>query len=167
MKDYRDIILSHENVAAVLSFAKAFPLAGLRMGCVISSHPSMMKYFQKDYNKKAVSTLARAVALSCLKDKNFYQKQQSQILRNKKQLADLFQNLVHQKNIGLTVMRRDILTGGGNFFRMTGSLTERKKFVKLLYSKKIIVRNKENWDFLRITSVCDAFFNQIKKRLKE
>ena len=165
IQDYKNMILSHENVVAVLSLAKAFPLAGLRMACVLSSNPQLMKYFQRDYNKKAVNTLARAVTLDCLKNKTFYQKQQKQIIKNKKPLADLFQNLARRENIGVTAMRRDLLTGGGNFFRMTGNPKERKHFLKLLYSKKIIVRNKEGWDFLRVTSVCDSLFNQIKKRL--
>lgn len=165
IQDYKNIIFSHENVVAVLSLAKAFPLAGLRMGCVFSSNLQLMKYFQKDYNKKVVNTLARAVTLDCLENKTFYQKQQKQIIKNKKPLADLFQKLARQENIGMTVMRRDLLTGGGNFFRMTGNPKERKLFLKLLYSKKIIVRNKKDWDFLRVTSVCDSLFNQIKKRL--
>lgn len=163
IEDYRDIILSNENLAAVLSFSKGFPLAGLRMACVLSTNSIVTRYFQKDYNKKTVGSVARAVALDCLQEREFYKEQQNQIIKNKAILTSLFKKIAHQKGLKLTPA---FVEGGGNFFCMKGSLKEREKFAQFLYSKKIIVRQKANWSFLRVTSVCDKLLREIEKKIK-
>ena len=53
----------------------------------------------------------------------------------------------------------------GNFFCLAGSAGDLQKFTEHLYSKKIIVRYKKNWDFLRVTSVSDSRLQKIKKQL--
>ena len=160
LKSYVDIILSHNNVVSVMSFSKAFPLAGLRMAFVLSSHLQILSYFREEYNKKTVNTLARAAALDCIKNWSFYEKQRKQILNNRKKLACLFEKQALKRN--LRVKSSLMETRGGNFFCMSGSLEERTQFVKYLYSKKIIVRCKKEWDFLRITSVSDKYLKKIE-----
>lgn len=161
-EDYKNIILSNKNVAAVLSFSKAFPLAGLRMACVLSTNSLVMEYFQKDYNKKTIGSMARAVALDCLQNRDFYQEQQHQIKKNKATLASLFEKIAHKQQLKL---KSASIEGGGNFFCMKGSLKEREKFSHFLYARKIIIRQKKTWDFLRVTSVCDKLLEAVKNQI--
>ena len=163
--DYGKVILSHKNAVAVFSFAKSFPLAGLRMACVFGAPSKALTYFKQDYNKKSVGTLARAIALDCLQNRSFYLKQQSQIKNNKKPLSDLFLKTARKQGFQLKARPTETGEGGGNFFLIKGSAADRTGFARFLLSKKIIVRQKPNWDFLRVTSVCDSFFKKIEKSL--
>ena len=162
LNSYIDMILSHNNVVSVMSFSKVFPLAGLRMAFVLSSHPQLLSYFREEYNKKTVNTLARTTAMDCIKNWSFYEKQRKQILNNRKQLACLFEKQALEKNLKVKSMFSTMENRGGNFFCMSGSLKERMLFVEYLYSKKIIVRCKKEWDFLRITSVSDKYLKKIE-----
>ena len=163
IEDYGKVILSCKNAAAVFSFAKSFPLAGLRMACVFGADSPLMKYFKRDYNKKSVGTLARAVALDCLQNRSFYREQQNQIKNNKKPLCDLFLKTAEKQ--GFQLKKGPSADNGGNFFLIGGPKTDRTAFARFLYSKKIIIRQKSGWDFLRITSVCNSFFEKIENSL--
>ena len=172
IEDYGEVILSHKNSVAVFSFAKSFPLAGLRMACVFGAPSPVMTYFKRDYNKKSVGTLARAVALNCLQNRSFYLEQQNQIKTNKKPLMALFLKTARKQGFQLKAGEGGEATdggeageGGGNFFLISGAAADRVSFARFLYSKKIIVRQKPSWDFLRVTSVCNSFFEKIEKSL--
>ena len=160
LKNYIQTVLAHKNAVGVMSFGKSFPLAGLRMAVVFSSHPAVLSYFNEDYNKKTIGTIARAAALDCLKQWSFYKNQRLEISKNKTRLASLFNSQALKKNIQV---KSNDTSRGGNFFCISGSLKQREKFIKYLYSKKIIVRTKKNWDFIRVTSVNNKTFSKIKK----
>ena len=165
LEDYRDMVLSRDNVVGVLSFAKGFPLSGLRLACVFSQNRQIMEYFQKEYNKKSIGTLARMVGGDCLQNREFYREQQNQIAGNKKSMALMFQAEADSQNIQLKSCATE--PGGGNFFCLRGQDRDRDLFLRHLYFRhKIIVRHKPGWDFLRLTSVCDSFFNRLQALLK-
>ena len=164
IQDFAKKILSHENAAAVLSFAKSFPLAGLRMACVFSANPSVLRYFQRDYNKKTVNALARAAALSCFQNMPFYEAERRRIFDNRGVLASLFQQAAERGGFGLKA--RPLDGRGGNFFLMEGGRAELSRFAGWLYSRKIIIRLKDKWGFARISSVSDSFLEGIKRQLK-
>ncbi len=164
MRDFAKIILSRKNCAGVLSLAKSFPLAGLRMACVFSANPSVMRHFQRDYNKKTVNSLARAAALDCFQNMDFYEEQRRQIFENRKVMAGMFQEAASKG--GFQLKARSLKDRGGNFFRMEGQAREVSRFVRHLRTKKIIARQKDQWNFARISSVSDAFLERIQKRLK-
>ena len=164
IQDYTEKILSHENAAAVLSLAKSFPLAGLRMACVFSANPLVMRYFQRDYNKKTVNALARAAALDCFQNGGFYQEQRRQIFNNRKILASMFQEAADQE--GFKLKARSLEAKGGNFFCMEGEREDVSCFVRWLYSRKIIARLKDKWPFARVSSVSDFFLGKIQERLE-
>ncbi len=162
--DYIQRLLAYKNVVIVMSFSKSFPMAGLRMAFVLSANSKIIHYFQKDYNQKTVGTFSRLIALDCLRNKSFYEDQRNQIWNNRTRLAQLFQKISSEKGLSLKVPSLD--SKGGNFFLMEGVLEDRNLFVKFLYSVKIIVRCKQAWNFLRVTSVSDVLFNKIEQTLK-
>ena len=59
----------------------------------------------------------------------------------------------------------NLASESGNFFCLAGSAGDLQKFTEHLYSKKIIVRHKEGWDFLRATSVSDSRLQQLTLRI--
>lgn len=165
LEDYKNLILSRDNVVGTFSFAKGFPLSGLRLACVFSQNRMIREYFQKEYNKKSIGTLARRVGEDCLQNREFYQEQQSQIIRNKKSLALMFQAEAENQNIRLKSCATN--PGGGNFFCLKGESRDLHFFLHHLYSQyKIIVRHKPGWNFLRLTSVGDRFLNRLQVLLK-
>ena len=99
LKNYIDIILSHNHVISIMSFNKSFPLAGLRMAFVLSSHPQLISYFKEEYNKKTINTTARAVAMDCIEKWDFYENQRKQILKNRKNLAHLLKKQALEQGI--------------------------------------------------------------------
>ena len=168
LKDYIKIILSSKQSLAMMSFSKAFPLAGLRMAFIWTSAPQLLSYFQNEYNKKTIGSVARAVALDCLKNWDFYEEQRKQIWSNRSFLAGLLEEQACRQKLQLGALKSEKMDGddGGNFFCLSGPREDRERFVQYLYSKKIIIRCKKDWDFLRVTSVCDKILNQIQKKLK-
>ena len=163
LKNYAKTVLAHKNTLGIMSLGKSFPLAGLRMAVVFSSNSDLLSYFREDYNKKTIGTIARTAALDCLKQWSFYKNQRLEIWKNKTRLAHLFNTQALKKNIRV---KSEHTNKGGNFFCMSGSLKERGRFIKYLYSKKIIVRTKKNWSFIRVTSVNNKTFSKIKKAFK-
>lgn len=165
LRDYIFQLSGFQNILVTVSFSKGFPLAGLRMAFMYSQHQKSIEYFKNQYNKKTVGIFAKEVALDCLKTNDFYQDQRRQIWNNRVHLSKLFQDLAEHQNLQLKCL--PIQSQGGNFFRMKGPLEDRNKFVDFLYSLKIIVRNKEKWDFLRVTSVSDKKLKKIRECLSK
>lgn len=123
----------YNNLIVLRTFAKAFGLAGLRIGYAVAN-PGITRYLRKVKPPFNVNLMAQIAALAALEDVEYMQDCVSRIVnereRVKKELSNRFQ----------------IYDSGANFLLVDVSPTTSDRFFESLLEKKIIVRNFGNFN---------------------
>ena len=89
ISDCKNLIKKNDNLIITRSFSKAFSIAGLRIGYVISSFKNI-KILAKIRNGKNVSMLGQVIALEILKNIGLYKKW---ILKIHKEKFNIYKSL--------------------------------------------------------------------------
>ena len=77
-----ELVLDHDNIIVTRTFSKAFGLASLRIGYILSSS-KILSFLRKIKNFKSVGTLAQVGAASCLRNLDFFNFCIEQIRKNR------------------------------------------------------------------------------------
>lgn len=158
LDQYLKLTEKFTNLVCVFSLSKAYPLAGTRMGIVITNNSDLKSYFGSVYNKKTVNSASRYLALQCLNNNSYYKTQQLEIWHNRENIANFINQLAGQMRLDLTTV--DPQTHGGNFITINGNSNDLLSIKNFLESKKVLTRYKENWNFIRITSCNNELFSE-------
>jgi histidinol-phosphate aminotransferase len=86
-KSCRDLIFKYDNVVVIQTFSKAFGLAGLRLGYIISN-VEMIKEISKVCSPYSVNSVAVACARVALDDIGYVDNYVKEIIRNREYLRD-------------------------------------------------------------------------------
>jgi histidinol-phosphate aminotransferase len=135
------LTLAHPNLIVVRSFAKAFGLAGLRVGYCIS-HPDNLEAIDRIRVGKNTSTLAQVAATAALADRAYLDATVAETRLSMKTLAETCEQ------IGLTTR-----TTPANFILVR--VADPDSFCRFLANRLIFVRNRNHLErlsgFVRIT----------------
>ena len=148
------LIKKYDNLFIMQTFSKAFGLAGLRLGYIISNKNNI-RNIQKVLSPYSVNNVAVLCAFAALKDLNYVKKYVAEVKKSKLLLC---RNL---NNFGIKYYKSD-----ANFVLLNiGS--KAAKFCEKLKEKRILVRDRSNDQFLdgcvRITL---GTINQTKQLIK-
>ena len=82
-----NLVRDYNNLAVLRSFSKAFGLAGLRLGYIVSS-TSIMKYFQKVVGPFNVNSVAQQAAVLALKNWMYFKEQINRVVHEREWLMN-------------------------------------------------------------------------------
>ena len=85
------LIETYENIFIVKSFSKAFGMAGMRLGYILS-HKNNMRQLNTIYNKKNVTELTKQCGVLIMEDIKYYKKKAKEMYINK---ANIIRALIH------------------------------------------------------------------------
>jgi len=122
-----DLIEKYENLIVLRTMAKAFGIAGLRMGYGIANK-EIIKFLHKVKPPFSVNILAQEAALAALDDINFMKKNIKKLINSRKILS----NILNKKF--------KVFDSYTNFLFVDVSPYTAKEFFDKLYEKGIIVR---------------------------
>jgi len=136
-----DLVRDFNNLAVTRTFSKAFGLAGLRLGYVISQ-PKTIENLNKIYNRKDVNILAQIAASAALDDIPYMESQVNELIKTKTWLINELKKL----NI-------EIHDTHGNFILIKVQNTN--LIIEELKKEKILVRDRSSLPqmdgYIRIT----------------
>ncbi len=162
-QDFTEKIKSFPNFVFVSSFAKIFPLGGVRMGVLGSPDEGLSNYLNKFLNLKMITPSARRIFNSCLKNYDFYLNQVKEIYNNRFVLQKMIQEFLIENHIEHNT--DDLANLGGNFICVYMNAVSQKTAVRLFAENNILVRQKSHWNFIRITSANNRGISTIQQRL--
>jgi len=122
-----DLTDEYENLIVLRTMAKAFGIAGLRMGYGISNK-EIIKFLHKVKPPFNVNILAHEAALAALNDISFMKKNVERIINSRKILSDILSR------------KFKVFESHTNFLFIDVSPYTAQEFFEDLYEKKIIVR---------------------------
>jgi len=125
------LIKKYDNLFITQTFSKAFGLAGLRLGYIISNK-SNIKIIQKVLSPYSVNIVAAICALTALKESNYIKRYVSEVIASKKILYKELDNL------GIKYYKSD-----ANFILIKIG-AKAVEFCKKLRNKGILVRNRSS-----------------------
>ncbi len=85
-------IKNYDNLFIVRSFSKDFALAGMRLGCIISSAENIQN-LKKVVSPFSVNALAVKAGIAALDDIEYFEQIKSEIIESKRELKSYFENL--------------------------------------------------------------------------
>ena len=124
---------SNKNLIVVRTFSKAFGLAGIRLGYVIS-HPDTLKYLRLIKNTKSVSRLSQVVGIAALMKDNL-----DYVQKNIEKIKLTRDNFILEMN---NINGYSAFHSNANFVLLR--VEDREAFTNILYNNKILVRNRSN-----------------------
>ncbi len=89
---YKDYVNQYDNVFITRSFSKDFALAGMRLGCVISSEENI-KNLKKVISPFSVNSLAMKAGIAALEDSEYFFNLRKEVLESKEELKTFFETL--------------------------------------------------------------------------
>ena len=126
---FSDLIVEYPNLIITRTFSKAFGLAGLRIGYILTN-----KHIIQDLNKikniKSVNSIATIAAISALKDLDYYKTCIQKVEDSKE--------LFYRKNSDFKKLH--VMKSNGNFILIKSDNSE--KLLTFLKGEKILVRNR-------------------------
>jgi histidinol-phosphate aminotransferase len=151
-----DLVRNYTNLVITRTFSKAFALAGLRIGYIIS-HPSTLSTIQKVHNPKSVNTLAQVAARAALKELDYYRDKIEEVLKSKEWIKNRLKNMNLKCNFG-----------HGNFFMVKSEIKD--SLIQKLKKNKILVRDRGHLSqldgYVRITVSTKNDMEKVVKELK-
>jgi len=133
---FSDLINKYQNLIITRTFSKAFGLAGLRIGYVLTNK-QIIQNLNKVKNIKSVNSIATLAAINALKDFHYYKA----CIQKVKDSKDLF----YSKNKDYKKLK--VFQSSGNFVLIKSDNSE--ELIKFLNSKKILVRDRSNMPGLK------------------
>lgn len=103
-----ELIRHHDNIIITRTFSKAFGLAGLRLGYLMSTKGNI-SYLMGVVNEKNVTPVACAAAMAALDDLEYYMGNVAETGREKVRIRDTLKRYLGSKIY-------DFSMGGGNFY---------------------------------------------------
>lgn len=150
---------THHNLIVLKSLSKAFGLAGMRIGYLVS-HSQNVHEFEKAFNHKDVLAISKLVALKAMHNIDWYKQCTADMIRNREILVDLMHanhehvtntkcNFILLRNAELydfllkhgIVIRRVV----GDMFRMTVPGDHNLKQVVQILNKFFVLRDVDVW----------------------
>lgn len=130
------LIKDYDNVCVTRTFSKAFGLAGLRIGYILSNQKTIdiLRVLSNDKNVISASIYA---ANATLKNLDYYQKCSQEVQYLKQQVANELSEIVSDDDEIF-----DYNVKGGNFFLIFAKNPE--KVVKIFREHRIYIRNKHD-----------------------
>ncbi len=153
------LVKRYKNLIITRTFSKAFGLASLRIGYIISNSKNI-DFINKIRNAKSISALAQVAAIAALEDLKYVNKFIDKITESKKYFS------IQLNKIGI-----NNYYGGGNYILLNlKNKNEKDKVIKHLRKNYIFVRNlshiKTLKNFIRITIGTKKIMNIIIKKIK-
>jgi histidinol-phosphate aminotransferase len=155
-----DLIDKYDNLVILRSFSKAYGLAGLRLGYLISCEDNI-KIFQKVNSPYSISFIANKLLKAAIQDKDYVENYICEIKDNKNFLYEEFEKL-----------KIKYFKGDANFF-LADFGTNYNLVYQKLKENNILVRDRNTYvkNTLRITvgtkQQCKLLINILKKILLE
>jgi len=158
----KELIKKYNNVIIIQTFSKAFGLAGLRLGYIISNK-DIIRNLDKVVSPYSVNSLAIIAANAALEDIDFIKSYTNEIKESKKYLKEELEKL------GITTFPSEanfiIANLGNNCNRTYNELKERN----------ILVRNRTDYPLLKnclrisigTTEQCQRLINELRNILKK
>lgn len=135
------LVTHHDNLVVTRSFSKAFGLAGLRCGYILTQEINL-EAINKVRIGKNVNTLAQVAAAAALEDFEYVTRYTTEVKTTREWLAD------KMRSVGLSIVETP-----ANYILV--ELNDPEKVLQLLENQKIFVRNRSNMvgldGFVRIT----------------
>ena len=148
------LINKYDNLFVTQTFSKAFGLAGLRLGCIISNKDNI-KIIQKVLSPYSVNNLAPRCAFAALKDLNYVKNYVNEVKKSK---LILYKEL---KRLGINYYKSD-----SNFILLRIG-PQSAKFCQKLKEKGILVRDRSSDRLLNgCVRITLGTINQSKKLIE-
>jgi histidinol-phosphate aminotransferase len=128
----KDLVVNNDNIIITRTFSKAFALAGLRIGYVITSEKNI-KIFSKLRNPKSVSSLAQVAVIGALDDVAYTIDYVNTVELAKKQFISDIKSLNSNKI--------KILFGDGNFVLCELCESVKYRLIKYLEENNVYIRD--------------------------
>ena len=87
-----DLVLEYKNLFIFRTFSKAFGLAGLRLGYLISDKENI-KILKKNRNSKEINSFAQIAAIEALRNFNIYEDRINEITKERESFLDFINSL--------------------------------------------------------------------------
>ena len=87
-----DLVLEYKNLFIFRTFSKAFGLAGLRLGYLISDKENV-KVLKKNRNSKEINSFAQIAAVEALRNFDIYEKRIKEITKERESFLDFINGL--------------------------------------------------------------------------
>jgi histidinol-phosphate aminotransferase len=143
---------SYKNILITRTFSKAFGLAALRMGYVIS-HEENIKILSKIRNPKNIVGISQVAALSALKNINLINSEINEIKASKKYFLDELNKIQQIKLFN---------NYGGNYCLMDVGQAK-NKLLDFLENNKIYIRNLSHEELKNCVRITIGSTEQMKK----
>lgn len=162
--DGTDLINKYQNLIVTRTFSKIFALAGLRLGWGYSNL-QIVELLEKVRGPFNVNSIAQKIGIAILKEKRFLDKS---IKHNNKWRAIL------PKKINSLGLKSYETYANFVLVKVDPLKFSKDKIIKLLYKKKIIVRNLDNYglgDYFRVSIGSSPnikkFLSELKKVIQD
>jgi len=159
---YVNALRRSPNACLVMSFGKTLPMAGARLGLIVTWNAELYDYFSGHYNRKLPNNVARHLLRDMLRHLPFYEEQRRQILRNRMKIREILLGLFRRVRSSVSV--RSPLPVGGNFITFFSEKRILEEVSGLLDRARISVRYKPEHSYLRVTSCCDSYLELFERR---
>jgi len=127
-KSFVSLLKKYNNLVISRTFSKAFGLAGLRIGYLLSNAKNI-QIMKSVYSPYAINTIAKETAIECLNNPKYMKNYVFQVNKNKAK----FQKYLKEKKI-------DFIESKANFVLI--DFKKSKQFIiNALFNEKILVRN--------------------------
>lgn len=158
LEKLNSVLSGEKPVVVVKSFAKAFPIAGFRLGLVATNTPELQSYFHNVYNQKLVTDASLTIAKHCLDHSPFYEVERRSIFEARTIIASELEPLIGDLDLRIEV------PAGGNFIVTRGSVPSLQAAAARLKTVGVSIRLKEAAGLARVTSVSEAFLGELFER---
>ena len=125
-----DEVDKYENLIVTRTFSKAFALAGLRLGYLVSNN-KILKIINKVRNSKDINSIAQVSAISSLKNIQYIKDYCKEVTIAREYFINELRSLGYE-----------VADSRANFVLV--KVTNSKKFVEHLSSKKVLIRDRNN-----------------------
>lgn len=122
--------IEYNNIIVTRTFSKAFGLAGVRLGYLVSNS-NILQLINKIRNSKDINSIAQIAAISSLKNIEYIKDYCKEVNKAK----DIFIDQI--RNIGY-----EVADSQSNFVLI--KVNDSNRFVEFLNSKKILIRNRNS-----------------------
>ena len=154
----KDLIKTYNNIFITRTFSKAYGLAGLRLGYILSKQNNINQLYFK-YNEKNVTEIAKIAGISILNNIDYYQNIINEII----QIRDNFELFLEENNIYFIKSFSNFISIyiGNNY----------NNLINIFENNNIFIRNKNDDinlnGFIRITIGTNIHMEIIKNIIKE
>ncbi len=163
LSSYVDALRRTPNACVVTSFGKALPMAGVRLGMIVTWDRELHEYFDLHYNRKLPNHVARHLMRDMLCHLSFYEEQRWQIRRNRQRVREAVLDLFQRMRTSTRIHAPD--PEGGNFVTFFGENHVLQDLSQSLDRARVAVRHKAEHAYLRVTSFSDSYLDVFERRL--